>query len=121
MKYRKLDAYGDYSFGKSMQDFIIDADAVGQAVKTNLLLLRGEWWEDTTNGLPLFQNIIGQSGTQEHLTATDLLIKTRIIATKGVSNIQDFHSSYENRRYTIERCTVLTNNGQVVTVSGVAF
>jgi len=121
MKYRALDPMGDYSFGKSMQDFLINESAVAQAIKTNLLLLQGEWWEDTSNGLPLFQNILGQSGTPEHLTATDLLTKERILSTQGVSQIQDFQSVYENRRYTVSNCTVLTNTGQTVTVSGVTL
>ena len=121
MKYRALDPMGDYSIGKGMQDFLINAAAVGQAIKTNLLLLQGEWWEDTSDGLPLFQNILGQSGTPEHLTATVLLIKERILSTQGVSQIQSFQSSYENRKYTVDNCTVLTNTGQTVTVSGVTF
>ncbi|WP_199242630.1 hypothetical protein [Desulfosporosinus fructosivorans] len=104
-----------------MQDFLADEDAVAQAIKTSLLLLRGEWWEDTGDGLPLFQNILGQSGTQEHLTSTDLLIKDRILSTQGVSQIQSFQSSYANRRYNVENCTVLTNTGQTVTVTGVTF
>lgn len=121
MKYRRLDTNGDYSFGRSMQDFLVNADAVAQAIKTNLKFLKNEWWEDTSNGLPLFQNILGQSGTPEHLTATDLLIKERILSTQGVSQIQDFQSSYEKRKYTVSSCTVLTNTGQVVTVSEVNF
>jgi hypothetical protein len=121
MKYRALDFNGDYSFGKGMQNFLVDADAIGQAIKTNLLLLQGEWWEDTSNGLPLFRNILEQSGTPERLAATDLLIKTRILNTKGVAEIQSFKSSYSNRRYTVDDCVVLTNTGQTVTVSGVTF
>jgi hypothetical protein len=104
-----------------MQNFIKDTDAVVQAIKTNLLLLEGEWWEDISEGLPLFQSLLGQSGTQEHLDAADLLIKERILSTQGVSQIQDFQSSYENRRYTISKCVVATNTGQTVTVSGVMF
>lgn len=121
MKYRALDSNGDYRFGKSIQDFLTDVEAVAQAIKTNLLLLQGEWWEDTSAGLPLFQNILGQSGTPDHLNAADLLIKERILSTKGVAEIQSFQSSYVNRRYVISGCTVLTNMGQAVPVSEVVF
>lgn len=121
MKYRTLDSNGDYSFGKSTQDLLLNADAVAQAIKTNLLLLQGEWWEDTSEGLPLFQNILGQSGTPEHLSAADLLIKERILSTQGVSQIQSLISDYENRKYTISNVTVLTTTGLTVTVSGVSL
>lgn len=121
MKYRALDQNGDYSFGKSMQNFLTDTNAIAQAIRTNLLLLRGEWWEDTSDGLPLFQGILGQSGTPEHLSAADLLIKERILGTQGVSQIQDFQRSYENRKYTVVSCSVLTSTDQTVTVSGVIF
>ena len=121
MKYRALTRDGDYSFGKAMQDFLSDAEAVAQAIKTNLSLLKDEWWEDTSEGLPLFQNILSQSGTTEHVTAADLLIKARILGTRGVSQIQSFQSSYAKRKYTMDNCTVLTDAGQTVTVMGVTF
>lgn len=115
MLYRQLDNNGDYSFGKNMQNFIIDAEAVAQAVKTRLLLLKEEWWEDTGEGLPLFQSILGQSGTEEHLVAADLLIRERIIGTTGVANIASFNRTYENRQYAIS-CTITTTTGQTATV-----
>lgn len=117
MKYRAIDQNGDYVM-KNMQSFLTDADAVTQAIKTNLLLLQGEWWEDTSNGLPLFQNILGQPGTPDKINAVDLIIKERILATQGVSEIIDFQSSYQNRTYTIEKCSVNTIYG-TATVSGV--
>ncbi|MDQ7094225.1 hypothetical protein REC12_11555 [Desulfosporosinus sp. PR] len=119
MKYRSLDSNGDYTMG-NMQAFLSDIDAVVQAIKTNLLLLKGEWWEDTSEGLPLFQNILGQPGTSEKISAADLLIKERILATQGVLDIINFQSSYENRKYTVVSCSVNTIYG-TVTVSGVSL
>lgn len=115
MKYRALTSDGDYSFGKNMQDFIADVEAVVQAIKTNLLLLKGEWWEDLSEGLPLFQSIIGP-GTPDHVAATDLLIKERIAKTKGVSEVIDFQSVYESstRSYAVS-CTVKTTSGNIAT------
>jgi len=115
MIYRVLDSNGDYSFGKGSQDFLADAAAVAQAIKTNILLLQGEWWENIGEGLPLFQSILGQSGTTEHLKAVDAIIRDRISSTKGVSSIQNFSSTYENRRYSFS-CTVTTTVGQTATV-----
>jgi hypothetical protein len=112
MKYRKLDSGGDYVFGHNMNDFITDTDAVAQAIKTTLQLLEGEWWEDTSIGLPLFQNILGMPGTPENIQAADLLIQGAISNVQGVKSISDFQSSYANRTYSM-RCTVDTIYGTI--------
>lgn len=115
MKYRKLDPDGDYTFGGGSGDFLEGAEAVAQAVKTNLLLLYGEWWENTTEGLPLFQNILGQPGTPGNLQAVDLLVRARIAKTSGVKRIKSFSSSYENRKYSLN-VTITTSSGDDATV-----
>lgn len=123
MKYRTLDSNGDYSFGKGQQNFLVDAAAVAQAVKTNLLLLQGEWWEDTgNNGLPLFQNILGQTGTPDHVQAADLIVQQRIASTEGVASITSFGSTYDSevRQYTVS-CTITTTFGQTATISNFAL
>jgi len=117
--YRSLDTQGDYSFGKSSQDFLRDADAVAQAVKTRLLLLKGEWWEDVNEGLPLFQNIMGQPGLPENIKAANLIVQNRIRESLNVAAILEFQSSYYNRQYSIN-CTIITTTGQTASVE-VAF
>ncbi|EHL08968.1 hypothetical protein HMPREF0322_00391 [Desulfitobacterium hafniense DP7] len=112
MKYRMMDANGDYRFGKNSQDFYIGSEAVAQAILTNLKLLQAEWWEDVEAGLPLFQNILGQSGSKTNLDSVDLIIRDRILATQGVKAIEEFSSSYEKRSYRFS-CRVSTiYNGQ---------
>lgn len=110
MRYRALDSDGDYSFGKNMQDFLSDTDAVVQAVNTNLKLLQGEWWEDLSEGLPLFQNILSNSGSVDHVKAVDMLIQERILSTQGVRKIVDYISNSENRSYSA-LCTIETLYG----------
>jgi hypothetical protein len=101
---------GDYSFGNNANDFQSGTLAVSQAIKTNLLLLYGEWWEAIDKGLPLFQNILGQPGTPENQQAIDLLVQGNISSTPGVLNIKNFKSTYENRTYSLI-CTVETQYG----------
>jgi hypothetical protein len=84
---------GDYSFGRGSQDFVEGVEAVAQAVNTNLLLLRGEWWENLENGLPLFEEIIGTPETAEGITTIDALISDRILSTEGVLSIESYESS----------------------------
>jgi hypothetical protein len=110
LKYRKL-VNGDYSFGHNENDFVSGTEAVSQAIKTNLLLLYGEWWEDIDKGLPLFESILGKPGTPENVQAADLLVQGAISSTPGVISIKNFQSSYENRQYSLN-CTVDTQYGE---------
>ncbi|RKN74994.1 hypothetical protein [Paenibacillus ginsengarvi] len=98
MRYRKL-TNGDYTFGRREQNFVSDIDAVAQAIRTNLLLLQGEWWEDTEKGLPLFQRILGQPGVPDSVRAADLLVQDVMLQTTGVIRIKNLQSSYKNRAY----------------------
>ena len=117
MKYRKLDANGDYILGNNAQGFLTGADAVAQAITTNLKLLQAEWWENVDQGLPLFQNILGQPGTPDNIKAADLIIQDNILSTTNVKSIANFQSNYSNRTYTIQ-CMVNTTFGSVaVTVT----
>lgn len=102
MKYRKLDNDGDYVFGHGDNDFLFDVDAVGQLIKTRLKLLLGEWWEDLEDGLPLFESILGLSGTDENTKAVDMLIQNRIMNTDGVTNIKKFSSGINKRVYDMQ-------------------
>jgi len=110
---RRLDANDDYVFGSNRQAFLSETDAVAQAVYTRLKLLLEEWWEDTEDGLPLFQSILG-ARTNKGQQAIDTIIQDRIRGTTNVTDLFDFSSSYNNetRQYTF-RCQVMTIYGQV--------
>ena len=113
MLYRKLTSSGDYTFGGNANDFYSGTTAVAQAIYTGLKLLAGEWWEDTAQGLPLFQSILGQPGTPGHIHGVDMIVQEAILAVQGVQQITAFVSSYVNRRYTITNCTLQTIYGEV--------
>ncbi|WP_175788105.1 hypothetical protein [Burkholderia cenocepacia] len=93
MRYRKLDAYGDYVFGGSANDFLVNSpDAVAQAVITRLRLLRGEWFLDTTVGMPWETDVIGKN-TQG---TADAAIRACILGTIGVTEITAYASSLDS-------------------------
>jgi hypothetical protein len=103
MRYRKLDENSDMQFGNGSADFWHDVpDAVGQAVKTRLLLFRGEWFLDTSEGTPWggfpFNEAVVRQGQilAEHTRLTrDMAIKERVIRTQGVVGIVDYGSSFD--------------------------
>lgn len=112
MKYRKLaPSGGDYTFGRNAQNFVTGELAVAQAVKTNLLLLQGEWWEDTSKGMPVLQKIVG-TGRPDNLKAADVIIQSAILAVPGVVKIVSYKGTLNssNRTYSIA-CTINTQYG----------
>jgi hypothetical protein len=110
MRYRKLDADGDYTFGGGRADFLVNSpEAVGQAVLTRLQLFKGEWFVDTADGTPWQTEVLG-----EHTRATyDMAVRNRILSTQGVVQIDDYDSEFEpnSRKLTIN-CTITTAYGQ---------
>lgn len=92
MRYRRLDANGDYTFGHQQADFYINQpEAVGQAVQTRLALFTGEWFLDTTDGTPWRTDVLGKY-TQNHY---DIVIKERIIDTPGVKSLDSYASTFD--------------------------
>lgn len=112
MRYRILDENNDYSFGKGQQSITYGVYAVKQAIQTRLLLLKGEWWENIHEGLPLFQDILGTPGTISNIAIVDSLIKDRIIKTPDVRGIKNFSSKLEQRKY-IFSCTITSVYGEI--------
>ncbi len=115
MRYRTLDANGDYTFGQNGANFLIDSSAaVAQAIQTRLLLQVGEWFLDQTAGTPYSTDILG-AGTE---STRDLAVQTVILETQGVTEIVDY-ASYLNpstRLFTVA-ATVNTLYGQTTITS----
>lgn len=81
MRYRKLDAAGDYVFGQGQSNFYVDQpEAAAQAVQTRLLLVTGEWFLDVTEGTPYSTQILGK----DTVPLYDAAIKQRILGTSGI-------------------------------------
>jgi len=100
MRYRKLQGFGqgvpsdggDYSFGLNADDFFVDSPTtVAQAVLTALMLHRGEWFLDTTVGMPWETEVLGYN-TQ---SLYDAAIKQTILRVEGVLAIEQYSSSLD--------------------------
>ncbi len=114
MKYRRLDENWDYVFGHGKNDYLEGREAVGQAVKSRLLLLYGEWWEDLEDGLPLFERILASSGSDANKQAVDIIFARRIGDTTGVLNVSWYDSSFDrNKRAYSFSCRVDTVYGEL--------
>lgn len=110
MRYRTLDANGDYTFGVGGSNFLVDSpDAVAQAIQTRLKLITGEWFLDQTAGTPYYTDILG-AGTE---STRDIAVQTVILETQGVTGIVDYASYLDpsTRQFTVA-ATVSTQYGQ---------
>lgn len=109
MRYRKITAAGDYTFGQGNAEFLVDNPAcVAQAVLTALLLHRGEWFLDTSAGMPWETQVLGY-GTQ---SLYDAAIKSAILGVQGVQAILSYSSSLDVAK------RVLTVNAVISTIFG---
>lgn len=107
MRYRMLDANGDYVFGQGSANFWInDPRGVAQSVQTRLNLWQGEWFLDQTAGTPIAQQVLGY-GTE---SLYDIVIKQRILSTAGVTTIVEYQSERdpETRELVVGPVTVQT-------------
>lgn len=86
-------------FGGGAQSFLTDLDAIRQAVQTRLLLLYGEWWEDLTSGLPLFQSIINQFNVETVKNGAENLISKEILSVEGVQSVKNIEIDLKLRRF----------------------
>ncbi|WP_038367829.1 hypothetical protein [Bosea sp. UNC402CLCol] len=119
MLYRKLDAQGDYSFGRGKQDFWIDQpEAVAQSVQTRLGLWQGEWFLDQTEGMTWKTEVLGVRTANTR----DPAIRRRVLGTTGVKAITSYSSNLnrDNRAFSVDTLTLDTIYG-AATVRGVNF
>lgn len=72
---------------------------VGQRLKIRLLSFYGDWFMDTTYGVPYFQRLLGVKQTSK--AAADLIFQQQILAEQGVKEIVSFDSSFVNRQYSL--------------------
>lgn len=104
MRYRKLDANGDYTFGHGQADFYVDQpEAVAQAVETRLGLWTGQWFLDITEGTDWQSGVLGKYTS--HLY--DSIIKDRIVSTPGVNSIDSYSSNFEPTTRTLSVSAVI--------------
>lgn len=71
-----------------------DAEAVGQHVRQRLLSHEGEWFLDTTAGLPWMDRVLGRAFDP---ALAEALVKAEIAETEGVTEIEALSVSFDRR------------------------
>ena len=120
MIYRKLSSDGDYTFGNNMNDFLSGNEALAQAIKTRILLFYREWWEDLNNGIPMFQNIIGQVNSANIQLALESVLTKRIREFSQVKNISYEDVSIDSKTRSVffkVKCDLIDESSVSVSIS----
>jgi hypothetical protein len=95
--------------------FLADLDAVGQIIYTTLRLLLGEWFENLSIGFPLFQSLIGSSGSPTNQAGVMLIIQQTILPCPYVLQIVDFSFVHNTATFNSTfTATVSTSFGTLV-------
>jgi enolase len=71
------------------------SEIVAQRLKITLYTFLGEWFLDTTLGVPYFQQIFGKNRSKN---AVDVIFQNIIAADPGVIEIREFESTMDNTR-----------------------
>ena len=111
MKLRIVDCNGDMCFGNSLANFQTNTRGlVAQLISSRLRLWVGEFFADTSDGMPWFQDVLGNRTTPTY----DAVIKYRILSTPGVVSIQHYSSTLINRALsvTVSVLTECTETGE---------
>lgn len=85
-------------------------DSLKQRLKIKLMTFLGEWFLDTTYGIPYFQQLMGKN---RRLSTVDAAFRKAILEDPDVREITDFNSSLVDRRYSLI-FSVRANNGEEV-------
>jgi len=85
--------------GNGQDSFISDLQAVTQIIATRLKLFQGEWFLDLLDGLPLFNRILGSSGSVVNLKVVVNLISQRVKLSPFVTLVTNVKASYQNRSF----------------------
>lgn len=72
---------------------------VAQRLKIRLLTFSGEYFFDTSYGVPWFQRLLGIKQTSK--AAIDLIFSQKILEESGVKEIVTFNSTFSNRIYSL--------------------
>lgn len=110
MRYRKLDVDRDMQFGGGASDFWKDQpEAVAQAVETRLGLWLGQWFLDTSAGVPYETEVLGKYTE----STRDPTLRDHILSTTGVVAIEKYASQHDRdaRAFSVQ-ATISTAYGQ---------
>ena|SRR5271170_7828064 len=113
IQYLALDSNNDPIFDPTFN--LSDTQAVAQAILTRLNLFLGEWWEDLSLGLPVFQSMLGKLGSIQAIKADQLAVQQNVSGAPYVTAVGAISVTFIDGQFKFT--AVATTIFGVVTVS----
>lgn len=90
----------DLKIGKQDLSLATESDELAQHLGIRLRFIQGEWFLDTTTGIPFFESIWIKN---PDINFVDDVLKSAILETDGVTELIEFESTFDNlqRTYTV--------------------
>lgn len=88
---RALDSSNDFTFGKGINNYVKNQDAIAQNIKTRLQSFLGNCFFDLSAGVDWF-NLLGG----KNRVALELAVRIVILNTSGVTNIRSVDVFYDS-------------------------
>lgn len=107
---------GDYDPVFIPNQSLVNGPAVAQAILTTLRLFYGEWFEQLSDGTPVFQSILGQLASTQGKATMAALLAARVAKVPYVTNVIDVNAGFTNGQLNFT-ATAQTVFGSAVTVT----
>lgn len=86
-------ATNDIAHRNGLIRYAVSGNETAQRVITRIRRLKGEWFIDTTAGMPYIQDILGK----RDINYFKLLLRKEILNTDGVQSINNFRLSFNSK------------------------
>lgn len=123
---RRNDANNDRTFGAGLRNYASGSEAAIQRMKCRLRVVLGEWFLDTTEGVPWWQvdtsTVRPIMGAPRDLRYAESVIKACILGTDGIASLVSFSSSFDTktRKWSVS-AKVITTDGDAASFANEVF
>lgn len=91
MKIRTIDAEGDWQFGKGLQSYQYENNAISENIKTRLMSFLNDCWFDMNAGLDWFR-LLGEKNKKSEI---ELTVQGIILQSYGVVRLNKIISDFD--------------------------
>lgn len=102
---------GDLDLSSGTVELVTGIDAIAQNLRIRLQMFKGEWHLDERQGMPYFQEILGQKYKPALLIP---IFQEAILETAGVIAIKSFSLDFVDRRQVQLDFTVQVDTGELL-------
>ena len=113
MKVRRLDAFGDGTFGQGHANYARHGESTAQRTRTRLLCFLGDWFLDLDNGMPWLTDFERPG----NLTDIERAARMTILQTDGVAQLESLVLNLSDTRQLTVQAAIISTDGDANTLT----